>query len=149
MPEQARSAERPSEPQANGLTDLLELMKLTKELFLVLRELSMPIMIKLPFFLCESWGYDSPVGIPREEDDDIDIAPFPSVLNNVIIARGIHRFYLNSIVVRAIGNQKIGLMPVIKYWNEYLPPILHQPTHNDALERSVLQRLMRSSLCLS
>jgi len=46
-------------------------------------------------------------------------------MNHMVITSGLYRFDLDAIVIRAVGNQYVCLMPVIEDRQKDLPSILH------------------------
>jgi hypothetical protein len=80
----------------------------------------------------------APGRVPSEEDDDIAVAVFPAVLDDVVFTDRVDGLDLNPVIVRAVGNEDVGFVSVIEDGREDLPTVLHQPAYDGAFVRGLL-----------
>ena len=115
-----------------------ELVKGFEEIFVILLESLVGLVVQGAFFFYKCRGDVAPCRVSSEENDDIAVAVFPSVFDDVVLTGRFDGLDLNAVIVRAVRNEDIGLVPVIENGGENLPAVFHQPAYNGAFVRGLL-----------
>lgn len=123
---------------AGRVRDGSELVEGLEKVLCRLIESLMGLVVQGAFVLDECRGDIAPCGVSSEEHDDITVAVFPTVLHDVVLSGRLHGLDLDTMVVRTVGNENIGFVPVIENGRKDLPSVLHQPTYDRAFVRGLL-----------
>lgn len=116
-----------SEKWKSGTTKVArsELMEGLEEVLSGLLEPLVGLVIQRAFVFDEGRRDVTPSGISGEEDDDIAIAVLPAVLDDVVLTDRFDSLNLDPVIIRTVGNEDVGLVPVIEDGCKYLPAIFH------------------------
>jgi len=102
-------------------------MKSFQEILAGLLETFVAVKIEAAIINVECRENVAPVGIAGKGDDDIEMAVFPEIFESVVLPFDFTGFDLQTIEVRAVGNEDIGLVAIVQFRSVNLPSVVHEP----------------------
>lgn len=84
-----------------------------EEFLVVLFETLVGLVVQGEFIFDEGLADVAPSRVPGEEDDDVAVAVFPTVLDDVAFSRGFDGLDLDAVIIRSVGDEDVRFVPVI------------------------------------
>jgi len=80
----------------------------------------------------------APIGALGEINHEVDVLALPMILHGAVFVLGFEGFYLETVGMGAIGDDKIDGVGGIEHRHEDLPAAIHQPSADEEFVRVIL-----------